>query len=283
LRQLRHSKKHTFSIVISLVFRLVFLLGVFWIFSTFIGCALQRHLIYYPISIDLPVAEELSYRQGFEPWFTRQGSFVGWQEVVPDDAHKGRQIIILHGNAGYALHRTTYRNYLGRDWRVNILEYPGFGARDGLPSENALVDAAVEAVRDFIGRGYENVYLLGESLGTGVAAAVAAKFPDTIAGMIFVTPFTSLADVAASQFPFLPVRTILRDRYDSELHLQSYRGPLFFLIAGQDEVVPKKLGLRLYEAYDGPKKLIVLETATHNTVLSADTRDVWNRINMFFQ
>ena len=229
----------------------------------------------------MPVAEEIAQRQGFEPWFNTEGKVIGWQTQDSSPFSLRRPIIIFHGNAGYALHRTNYQSYLGNEWQVKILEYPGFGVREGRPSEEVLVAAAAEAVVDLIRRGHEDIFLLGESLGTGVAAAVAARFPKAVRGMVFVTPFTSLADVAASQFPFLPVRTVLRDRYESSVNLRSYGGPLFVLIAGQDEVVPKELGIQLYNDFEGPKELIVLETATHNTILSASTRDIWNDIVQF--
>ena len=169
------------------------------------GCALQRRLIYYPARIDMPAAGAMAAQRGFEPWYARSGELLGWR-VSPgpvDAAGEGRQtprVLVLHGNAGHALHRTFYRTHLGQHWRIHILEYPGFGVRDGRPSEESLVAAASQAFTELLATGASPVYLLGESLGTGVAAAVAARFPDEVAGLLFITPFTSLEDVAAWHF-----------------------------------------------------------------------------------
>lgn len=244
------------------------------------GCALQRRLIYYPARIDMPAAEAMAAQRGFEPWYARSGDFLGWR-AVQDDPHAPR-MLVLHGNAGHALHRTFYQGYLGHHWSIHILEYPGFGVQEGRPSEESLIDAASHGFAELQATGSPPVYLLGESLGTGVAAALAARFPDDVAGLLFITPFTSLEDVAVRIFPFLPVRSILQDRFLSSERLQSYHGPLFVLLAGQDEVVPVDLGMQLYEGYTGPKEMVLVEDAQHNTVFSLAGPPVWEQVREFF-
>ncbi|TVR91804.1 MAG: alpha/beta hydrolase [Spirochaetaceae bacterium] len=246
------------------------------------GCVVQRRLIYFPERIPMQAAEQLAAQQGLEAWRNRDGEVIGWRER--ESAQELPRLLVMHGNAGHALHRRHYIDLLGDAWEVLLLEYPGYGVRGGRPSEPALLEAASEAVEQLRSEDADTpVYLLGESLGSGVACGVAGERPQQIAGLILITPFNSLTEVAAGHFPFLPVRFILRDRYDNVKSLQAYDGPVFVLLAGNDEVVPTRHGEALYNAYDGPKEKVLIEGAGHNTVLSATTAAEWRRLISFFQ
>ena len=96
---------------------------------------------------------------------------------------------------------------------------------------------------------------MGESLGSSFASRLAAENPQSVSGLFLVTPFTCLADVAASHYPFLPVRWMLRERHDAQEYLKAYPGPVAFLIAGRDEVMKNNLGEKLYGQYPGRKRL----------------------------
>ena len=73
-----------------------------------------------------------------------------------------------------------------------------------------------------------------------------------------------LAEVAKAKFPWLPVSLLLRDKYDNVAALSAFRKPVVFVIAENDEVVGAAQGRKLHDAFQGPKKLIVLPGATHN-------------------
>jgi len=246
------------------------------------GCVVQRRLIYFPDRIPLQAAEQLAAQQGLEAWLNADGEVIGWRER--DRPQELPRLIVMHGNAGHALHRRHYIDLLGEAWEVLLLEYPGYGVRGGRPSEPSLLQAAIETVEQLRSEDADTpVYLLGESLGSGVACGVAGELPQQIAGLVLITPFNSLTEVAAGHFPFLPVRFILRDRYDNVKSLQTFNGPIFVLLAGNDEVVPTRYGEALYNAYDGPKEIMVIEGAGHNTVLNATTAAEWRRLISFFQ
>ena len=89
--------------------------------------------------------------------------------------------------------------------------------------------------------------LLGESLGTGVACAVAAQRTDSIKGALLITPFDSLASVAKKHYPWAPVSLILQDRYDSSRALQDLRLPLAIIVAEDDHIIPVDSAIRLFE------------------------------------
>ena len=125
------------------------------------------------------------------------------------------------------------------------------------------------------------LFLVGESLGSGVATYLASTLPAQVAGLLLVTPFTSLTDVAAGHYPFLPVRALLRERYDSLVALEDYRGPVAFLIAGSDEIVPAALGRKLHDSYRGPKWLREQAGAGHNTLDFDPAAGWWREVAEF--
>jgi hypothetical protein len=227
-----------------------------------IGCA-QRRLIYHPPPPTSSSAAA-AVAEGFEPWLNRSGQPIGWRMGgrVPSRGC----VLVFHGNAGSAAHRA----YLARPIHeatgldVHVLEYPGYDGRPGDPSESTLTAAALEGLDAVQGRG--PVYLVGESLGTGVAAFIAGKRPADIAGVVLLAPFTSLVAAARAHFPWLPVSWMLLDRYPSDRWLEGYRGPVAVVVGERDEVVPAALGRALHAGYAGPKRLWEMAGEGHNDV-----------------
>jgi pimeloyl-ACP methyl ester carboxylesterase len=156
---------------------------------------------------------------------------------------------------------------------VYVLEYPGYGARPGNPSQDAFLAAAAEALAGIPAD--IPVILLGESIGTGVASATASAHPDRVAGLLLLTPFDSLANVAQHHYPLLPVRWIMRDQYPSQEWLKKFRGPIAIILAEDDTIVPAKFGQKLHDTYAGPKKLIIADQADHNDLLHTLPPSAW--------
>lgn len=172
--------------------------------------------------------------------------------------------VIFHGNAGHAGHRGYYLDALTRQGlRVILAEYPGYGARPGKLGEPSLVADARETIalarRQFGGP----LYLVGESLGAGVASAAAAR-GEAIDGLLLITPWDTLANVASHHYPWLPVRWLLHDRYDSAAHLAGYRGRAVVVIAERDRIVPPEFGRALFDSLAAGKTLHVVADADHN-------------------
>ncbi|HEU5397554.1 MAG TPA: alpha/beta fold hydrolase, partial [Verrucomicrobiae bacterium] len=99
------------------------------------------------------------------------------------------------------------------------------------------------------------IYVLGESLGSGVACYLAGCHPDRIAGLILISPYDRLTSVAHFEYPWLPVGLLMVDRFPSADYLRRYHGNIGVSVDGRDAVIPEKIGLRLYHGYAGPKKL----------------------------
>jgi hypothetical protein len=242
-----------------------------------VGCAsFQRRLIYFPPIFDTATAERLGQAAGLERWLDRNGQPIGWKREAPIQPAQGR-VLIVHGNAGAAVQCAHYadaiQNVVSLD--VFMLEYPGYGDRPGKPSERSLEKSAVDALNFLSGPG--PVYVVGESLGTGVAAYLAGTCPDLVAGLILLAPYGSLTDVAQAHVPYLLPRVIMVDRFPAGKFLRNFNGPVAVLVGGEDRVVPAKFGRRLFDGYDGPKRLWEFPNADHGTVMF-QTPEKWREI-----
>jgi pimeloyl-ACP methyl ester carboxylesterase len=228
---------------------------------------LQRRLLYLPGNT--PLAEQLAYapKAGLAPWLDAAGNRIGWKREARGPGPAQRWLV-LHGNAGVAVHRASWADALERvspgvAVSVYVLEYPGYGRRPGAPTEASLTGAALAAF-DHLPPGEQPTYLLGESLGCAVAAQVAEARAAQVGGLVLVAPFNRLADVAQHHYPWLPVRWLLRDRWRSDEALRNYPGPVAVLAAGRDQVVPARFAERLHARHPGRKWLHVIPDEDHN-------------------
>ena len=184
--------------------------------------------------------------------------------------------VVFHGNAGHAGHRDFYASALtGLGLRVILAEYPGYGHRSGKVGENAFVADAKQTIA--LARRLHGgpLLLIGESLGVGVAAGAIAHRADDVAGLLAITPWDSLEHVAAHHYRWLPVKWLLRDRYDSARHLAAFEGPVLVAVAERDSIVPPRFGRALYESLGGPKRLVVMPAADHNDWMLRVDRAWW--------
>lgn len=234
-------------------------------------CALlyfrQRAMLYFPSST--PLADQLAYAPGagLEPWLDGTGQRIGWKRE-PQGAPATHRWLVLHGNAGLAVQRAYWADAIGRVSpgqvpAVYILEYPGYGRRPGRPTQTTLVAAALAAF-DRIPSSSGRIFLLGESLGCAVAAQVAQARPDRVGGLVLVSPFNRLADVAAHHYPWLPVRGLIRDPWRSDEALQDFPNPVAIIAAERDSVVPAEFAQRLYDGLRGRKHLHIVPGEDHN-------------------
>lgn len=186
----------------------------------------QRSLLYYPSHQTLPSA--------LVPW-TNSGAIIGYCREV---AQPRAIWLMMHGNAGQAADRDYVLARMSATDSLYVLEYPGYGGREGNPSKESINRAASGAYQLLRTRfPHTAVCVLGESLGSGPACALASEKipPDKI---ILFTPYDNLASVAAQHFPWLPVRLLLRDNWDNVAALKNYRGPVEIYGATEDVVIP---------------------------------------------
>jgi pimeloyl-ACP methyl ester carboxylesterase len=240
----------------------------------------QRRLIYLPTKIPADVIESVAVGHGFAPWKNSSGQIIGWK-IMASGASTG-SVLIVHGNAGCALSR----DYLAQPIHdaatvdVFVLEYPGYGARPGSPSKVSLVAAAEEAFQLLPTNSPR--YVVSESIGAGVACELAKQHPSEIAGLALLVPYDKLASVAQKQMPFLPAYWLLFDRFNPTECLESYHGPVKFVIAGGDEIIGAAAGRRLFERYAGPKAVQEFPRAGHNDV-AGQPAAWWQEVFTFWQ
>lgn len=241
----------------------------------------QRRMMYFPEREGEAEAFQRAVRVGLVPWQDERGRTLGWRRAV---RRPGPRVLVLHGNAGDALGRADYLPVLeAAGFEGVLLEYPGYGPREGAPSEAALVADARAALRRLKGESPAPVILLGESLGSGVAVQVAASDPNAVAGLLLAVPFARMTEVAAQHYPYLPLRWLLRDRWDSLEAIRAYPGPVAFLIAGRDEVVGAPQGRRLAQACGGPSRVWEVPRATHNDLPRTPGRPPWSEALAFLR
>jgi len=219
-------------------------------------------MLYYPSSYLPSQADVAAGNMRF--WPTGPNDYRGLVSAGPAGSARGT-IVVFHGNAGTAADRVYYVQALTRlGYRVLLAEYPGYGGRSGKPGEEVLVSDAKETLRLAFEQFGAPMVLLGESLGCGVAAAVAKDPPVTIGGIMLITPWDTLLSVAKDKFPWLPVRLFLRDAYDTIGNLKHYPGRIAIAGAGRDEVIPIEHARTLFESLPGNKKMYTIKGAGHN-------------------
>ncbi|HTA28948.1 MAG TPA: alpha/beta hydrolase [Candidatus Cybelea sp.] len=222
----------------------------------------QRSFMYFPSVFSRQQVDAMAHTARMERWTNSTGQFIGMKRLSPRQPAEGT-VMITYGNGGTAISCDHYANDIQgvAAFDIFILEYPGYEDRPGRPSQISLFTAADEAFLVLPAK--KPVYLVGESLGTGVASYLAGTYSNRIAGLLLISPFNNLADAAQIHFPFLPVFLLLRDRFPSEKYLRNYDGKVGITIDGKDTVVPDKLGYRLLHAYAGPKRLWAFPDGGH--------------------
>jgi len=238
-----------------------------WVYLT------QRRLLYFPTRS--VVATPADAGLGFEEVWLVNGlgtQLHGWWLPRP----KARfTLLFCHGNGGNVSHRLeSLRIFHDLGLSVLLFDYSGYGRSGGEPSETATRADARAAWDWLLERGMEpaSILLFGRSLGGAVAAGLAAEVSSQgtpPAGLIVESTFTSVPDMGARLYPWLPVRLLARDRYDAVAAMTGLRVPTLFIHSPDDEIVPYALGRALFDAYQGPKSFLALRGGHNDGFLLA--------------
>lgn len=187
---------------------------------------------------------------------------------APADGLTKPTVVLFHGNGGHMGHRADKALALRRaGYGVLLAGYRGYGPNAGSPTEQGLY-ADGRAALDFLvreGVSGQRVVLYGESLGSGIAVQLATE--RRVGAVILEAPFTSIPDAAAIHYPWLPVRGLIKDRYDSLSRIADIRAPLLIVHGEQDRVVPIRLGCALFAKAAEPKVGVWVPGAGHNDLM----------------
>jgi fermentation-respiration switch protein FrsA (DUF1100 family) len=172
-------------------------------------------------------------------------------------------VLYFHGNGGALVHRLRrFRGLIANGNGLLALSYRGYGGSSGSPTEEGLLADAAAAYA-FAAARYpaQRIAVFGESLGTGVAIWLAATSP--VARVLLQAPYTSIVEIAAAAYPFLPVRFLLKDSYRSDERVGGVSAPVLVIHGERDRVVPIEYGKRLYALIRAPKKFVRFPEGGH--------------------
>ena len=274
----QHSKKVS---LIRLGKLLLFSGFVFYLIICGVMAVFQRSLLYYPSVFTSAQVDQMAQSAKLERWTNSSGQFIGLKRLSPKQPADG-SILVAYGNGSTAIGSSHYADDIQgiAPFDVFILEYPGYEDRAGSPSQKNLFNAADEALQALSTN--KPIYLVGESLGSGVASYLAGTYPDKISGLVLISPFNRLASVAQNHYPILPVWLLLMDRFPSEKYLSNYHGKVGITVDGKDTVVPEKFGLRLYNGYAGTRKLWEFPNGGHCQIMEPQSQ-FWKEAIEFWQ
>jgi hypothetical protein len=225
-------------------------------------------------------------------WVHRRQDGISTPDVVPRKTPGGTQpdggrdgpplvTLFLHGNAGNITNRTPrIQEIIAAGSSILMLDYRGYGKSSGRPSEQGLYRDSEAGYIYLLGKGYrpEQMILHGESLGTAVAIDLASRRP--CAALILEAPFTSASEVAGTVVPFLG--PLLVRSFNSLPKIRWIRVPKLFMQGDRDEVIPLRLGQKLFAAAQGTKTFWIVPGAGHNDILETAGAEYRQRLRAFY-
>ncbi|WP_353556987.1 alpha/beta fold hydrolase [Paraburkholderia terrae] len=211
-----------------------------------------------------------------EPWHV-DGLYAGYVATPAAAAPRGT-FVLFHGNAETAENKLPVAEVFVRDgFRVVMVEYPGQGNRQGKRTMLAALAASRDALVAARAQWSGPVYLVGESLGAGMAAQAVKGNEAAVAGVVLITPWDTLASVAGEKYWLFPVRWMLHDPFDSVAAIEHYTGPVVVIAAQQDSLIPIVHAQRLASAHSGAQ-LMVLPDAKHDDWFGAMHDTQWRQV-----
>ena len=222
----------------------------------------QRKLLYLPSEnnyLDDPI--NFTYNEFFIE-VDKDVKIKSW--LIEKDLKKYKTILFLHGNAGNLFNRSYKLNRLNElNLNVLIISWRSFSGNPGKPNETNLYGDAKKAVKWLNDKGVEteNIILYGESLGTGVAVEIGQT--NKFNSIILESPYTSMVKAAKIYYPYLPVKFLLKDKYESEKKIKNIKTPILIMHGKKDNIVPFYMGKKLFEIANKPKKFLQIEEDDH--------------------
>ena len=212
----------------------------------------QRNLLYHP--------SENNYQNdkaqfNYEEVFIKVDDKIKLKSwIIEKDLKKFKTLVFFHGNAGDLSNRIYKLNELNKlEINILIISWRGFSGNEGFPTEQNLYKDAEAAIKWLNSKEIQSnkIILYGESLGTGVAIEIGKK--NIFNSIILESPFTSMENAAKIYYPYLPVKLLLKDKYDSINKIKIIKTPILIMHGMKDDIVPFSMGKELFEKANNPK------------------------------
>lgn len=245
--------------------RLLAIIAFFYLAIVGFVYLFQRHLQYHPDQASPGVPAKSAAPSMKEVQIKTNDGLMLKAWFVPPKDKNGLLIVYYHGNAGHIGNRATkVHYYLEKGYGFFLVEWRGYGGNPGSPTEAGLYDDARSAVHWLEKEGYApgQMAIYGESLGSGPAVQMALEFQPKI--LILEAPFNNAYDIGQMKYPWLPVRWLIKDRYDSDHKIGSIKSNLLIIHGDEDQVVPIELSHKLFERANHPKQYVTINGAGHS-------------------
>ena len=246
--------KHLFLFLSSIIIVYLILLVFIYLY--------QRNLLYHPSENNYQEDKaQFSYEE-IKIDVNKEIQLKSW--LIRKDFKKLKTLLIFHGNAGDLSNRIYKLNELNKlDINILLISWRGFSGNKGSPTEKNLYDDAEAAIKWLNEKKVKNdkIILYGESLGTGVAVEMGKRY--SFNSLILESPFTSIENSAKIYYPYLPVKLLLKDRYDSINKIKMIKSPILIMHGKKDDVVPFDMGQKLFEEANQPKHSYFTTTDDH--------------------
>lgn len=235
---------------------------------------MQRHILYCPNTHrPVPASSGMTDMKVITVSTADGLKLAGW---YTSPASEGKPVVVIfHGNGGNigALHIKA-RPMINKGYGVLLAEYRGYGGNPGSPSEQGLY-ADARAYLSWLkaqGMSPARIVLYGESLGTGVASRMAAETPG-YAAVVLETPYSSMVDLAQRKYFYVPVRLLLKDRYDNIANIKRVNIPVLVIYGDRDNIIPNSEEHAVFDNANEPKSLVVIPGGHHQDLYARGAAD----------
>lgn len=245
----------------------------------------QRRLLYFP---DRQLKEtsfyHLSQLQVINLTTSDGYNITSWYYPGISKAPTNQVILYCHGNKGHIGDRSEkLKCFLQKGFGILAPSYRGYGSSQGSPTELGLYNDIRAALNFLVAEGIplEKIILYGESLGSGVAIQMATEF--NVGALVLEAPYTSMTHVAQKKYPYVPVRYLLKDRFDSESKIAKVKAPILILHGERDPLIPIDHSKKLLFLATTYKKNIFYQDVNHTSydpkLLAMDLADFINHLH----
>ena len=250
--------------VVAKVRRLVIILASLYILLVVGVYFDQRNLLYYPSHSYITLKEAYANR-AFAELPVRTADGVDLKAWYAPATTKPFTFVFFHGNGDCLASAAEISDpYIATGYGFLVAEYRGYSGFRGKPTEAGIYNDARAYLQALVAHGVrtENMILLGHSLGTGVAVEMAKEFH--AGGLILLAPYLSIPSMAQVQYPYLPAKYLVLDRFENERKIGDLHLPVLIVNGDRDEVIPPSQGRHLYDLANEPKEFHSLPGRGHN-------------------